>query len=656
MINISQKDRSFLLLVIICFIILWLMTSLFVRLYEKAAFKSSEINKIVAVEKSKWLNVLQPLKIDDLNGKITILHFWNASCIDCIDAINKLKDLNDRFPNSFAIIGVHIPVFENEKNLNIVKKAIIKYDINYPVINDKNHELLNKFKITKSPTFLIFNINGKLKQNFDGKNAEKNAIELATKLYFKNKFSLSNHQIPVVLEKDSSISNILSVPSKIIYVDKFAFKNRIIPAIIIANSGQNSIIVTNLSGEIIVKIGNGHRGFVDDDLINSRFYNPQSIVYHDKKIYVADTGNNSLRLIDLENNIVKTLLGNGSKGDIFAKKKTVVMGNDTNLSLPNDLEFYPDKSMLAISNAGTNQILGYDIKNKNIIILAGNGEHDELDGVYPNNSLKQINDMAVDGDKLYLIDGLTSSIRVLNRDGFLKTLYNGKSPSNITKLQNPRAIIADETGIYISDSLNHAIKKFDYNSLQITKLFGGERGDKIGDFTTFDEPNGIFGIIDKFFIADSGNNRIIEVNRASGKSRLLDIMPTQKLPKEAFVEYLPNLQKSPDIVLKPNHEINLEIKLEQGWKINTFGPSFINLLKIKDEQNADLVANFDWNSINSKKIIFPKLENEQQYLLQGKIYFCRDSINSLCYIKSYEQKIFTNEDSKVSELTIEIYK
>ena len=656
MINLSQKDRSFLLLIIICFVILWLITSLFVRIYEKVSFKSSEINKIVAIDKSKWLNVLQPLKIDDLNGKITILHFWNSSCIDCIDAINKLKELDERYPNSFAIIGVHIPVFQNEKNLNILKKAILKYDITYPVINDSNFDLASKYKIDKSSSILIFNINGKLKKSFNNKDAVKNSIELATKLYFKNKFSLSSHQIPIVLEKNSSVSNILSSPSKIIYVPNFSFKERVTPAMIVANSGHNSIVVANLSGEIILKVGNGYRGFVDDDFANSRFYDPQSIAYNDSKIYVADTGNNALRVIDLENNIVKTLIGTGVRGDIFTNKKIDTAGSNINLSLPNDLEFYPDKSVLAISNAGSGQILAYEIKNKKLLVLAGNGELEEQDGIYPKNSFKQINDMAVDGDKLYILDGLTSSIRMLNRDGGLKTLYKGDAQANINKLQNPRAIIVDETGIYISDSLNHSIKKFDYNSLQITKLFGGERGDKIGDTTSFDEPNGIFSIIDKFFISDSSNNRIIEVNRANGKSKLIDIMPTQKLTKEAFAEYLPNLEKSLDIEVKSGTEIALIIKPQEGWKINNFGPSFINLLKIKDDHNAELINNFDWNSINSKKITFPKLENDKQYLLQGKIYFCRDSVNSLCYIKSYEQKILTKEDSKISELTIEVYK
>ena len=656
MINISQKDRSFLLLIMICFVALWLFSSLFVRLYEITSFKNSEINKIVSIDKSKWLNVLTPLQIDDLKGKIAILHFFNSSCIECINSIHKLKDLDERFPNSFAIIGVHSPIFENEKNQNFVKKTIFKYDINYPVINDFDNDLLNKFKVSKNSAFLVFNINGKIKAEFYNHNSLRDTIKLATKLYYKNKFSLSDHKIPVVLEKDSSISNVLSMVSKIIYVDKFSYKNRTIPAIILANSGANSILVTNLNGEIILKIGNGFKGFVDDDLSNSRFFSPQSIAYHDKKIFVADTGNNALRQIDLESGTVKTLIGTGSKGEIFTDKKIETLLENTSLSLPNDLEFYPDKSTIAINNAGTNQIMAYDIKNKKLFILAGNGESDEVDGIYPNNSFKQINDMAVDGDKLYLIDGITSSLRVLNRDGNLKTIFNGDIAVNKNKLQNPRGIIVDETGIYIADSLNHAIKKFDFSTSQIIKLFGSNRGDAIGETTSFDEPNGIFSIIDKFFIADSGNNRILEVNRANGKSKLIDIMPSQKLSKEVFVEYLPNLQKSPDISLKSDTEISVKIKLKDGWKLNKSGPSFINLLKIKDERNADLVINFDYNSINQKDLNFPSLKNEQQYLLQGKIYFCRDSENALCYIKSYEQKIIASEDSKINELVIDVYK
>lgn len=657
MININSKDKSIILLIALCGVLLWLIVSVFFVIFDKVSFKNSEINKINIIEKNRWLNVVEPLSPKNLSGKITILHFWSSSCVSCIEAIDKLKELDAKYPNTFAIIGVHKPLFENEENYLAVKKAVIRFDINYPVINDLDHSLSNKFAVTKTPTFIIFSLSGKVYAKLEGVDKIEDAINHASKLYYKNKFSINRNKIPVVLEKDINISNILSAPSKIIYVSKFSHKNREIPVIIVANSGQNSILITNINGEIIAKIGSGANGLNDGNFDNAQFLSPQSIAYSNKKIFVADTGNNALRVIDFENNSVKTLIGTGMQGEIIASKKINLNDVKIDLFAPTDVEFFPDKSTLIISNSGTNQILAYNLKDNQLSILAGNGEIGEQDGVYPENSLAQTSDMAVYEGKLYLLDALTSNLRVIDKDGSLQTLYKSKDEKNSRiRLQNPRGLVVDDTGAYISDSLNNAIKKFDFNTKQLSTIVGGHRGEEVGVNTSFDEPNGIFSIIDKFYIADSNNNRIMEVNRASGSSDLLDIMPQQKLSKEVFLEYLPNLQKSADIEVKALSDIAFNIKIKDGWKINPLGPSFMNLLELKDKNSASLISSFDWNEIIANKINLPKLNDESQYLLQGKIYFCRNIANSLCYIKSYEQKIIAKQNSDVSEISIEIAK
>ena len=653
MINVSHKDKSIILLIAVALIFLWLIVSIFFVIYNKITFSSSDLNKINSIEKTKWLNVIEPLKNSDIKGKIVILHFWSYSCVSCVESIEKLKELDERNPNSFAIIGIHNPIFENEKNYNSVKKAVIRHEISYPVINDSNLDLAKKFNVKNNPSFLIFGLNGKMIEKYVGGNSIDKLVEQAQKLVSKNKFSINHTKLPIILEKNISIANILTSPTKIIYVEKFSYKNRENPVFIISNSGQNSILIANLMGEIILKIGNGLRGLVDGDIANARFSYPQGILHDGKKLYIADTGNNAIRLVDFENNKVETIVGSGERGDIIEVKK--IEAKNVDLSAPSDLEFFPDKSNIAISNSGTNQILLLDVKNKNLSILAGNGDSGEDDGIYPQNSLAQTADMSVYGGKLYFVDTKTSSLRVINKDGVLKTLYSNKVSANSPKrLQNPKALIVDDTGAYISDSYNHIIRKYDFTSGQLNSLFGSSRGDDVGNKTSFDEPNGLVSIIDKLYVVDANNSRILAVNRANGSSTLLDIIPTQKLSKETFVEYLPNLQKSQDIFVKSDMEIKVNLNIKRGWKVNQIGPSFINLLELKDEKNATLIASNDWNDILQKKVKSFKLKKDQEYLLQGKIYFCRDALNSLCYIKSYEQKIIAKDDSQIGQIEIEI--
>ena len=649
MINVSHKDKSIILLIAVALIFLWLIVSIFFAIYNKITFNASDLNKISLIEKNKWFNVVEPLKNSDIKGKIVVMHFWSYSCSSCIESIEKLKELDAKNPDSLVIIGVHNPVFDNEKNYNSVKKAVIRHEIFYPVINDSDLELAKKFNIKNNPSFLIFGLNGKVNKKYVGSDSIDKVTNYAQKLIDKNKFSINHSQLPIVLEKNISIASLLTSPTKIIYAEKFSYKGREFPAFIIANSGQNSVLISNMMGEIILKIGSGLRGMVDGDVAEARFSYPQGILYDNKNLYIADTGNNSLRFVDLETQKVKTIIGSGEQGDAVQVKR--IDAKNVDLSAPTDLEFFPDKSNIAISNSGTNQILVFDIKNKSISILVGNGDRGEDDGIYPENSLAQTADMAVYGGKLYFVDGPTSNLRVANKDGVLKTLYSNKTSK---KLQNPRGLIVDDTGAYISDSFNHVIRKYDFNSQQLNTLYGYSRGEDVGAKTTFDEPSGLVAIIDKLYVVDTNNNRVLAVNRASGSSTLLDLIPPQKLYKETFVEYLPNLQKSQDIFVKPDSEIGVKINVKQGWKINQIGPSFINLLELKDEKNATLIASFDWNAILQKRIDFLKLKKDQEYLLQGKIYFCRNTINSLCYIKSYEQKIIPKDDSQITQIEVDI--
>jgi thiol-disulfide isomerase/thioredoxin len=649
MINISHKDKSIILLIAVALIFLWLMVSIFFAIYNKITFTTSDLNRISLIEKGRWFNVVKPLQNSDIEGKIVVMHFWSYSCSSCIESIEKLKELDAKNPDSLVIIGVHNPIFDNEKNYNSVKKAVIRHEISYPVINDADMELAKKFKVKNNPSFLVFGLNGRVNKKYVGSDSIDKVVIRAQELIDKNKFSINHSRLPIVLEKNISIASLLTSPTKIIYEENFSYKGREFPAFIIANSGQNSVIVSNMMGEIVLKIGSGIRGMVDGDIGEARFSYPQGILYGNKNLYIADTGNNSLRLVDFETQKVKTIIGSGEQGDAVQVKR--IDAKSVDLSAPTDLEFFPDKSSIAISNSGTNQILVFDIKNKSISILAGNGERGEDDGVYPENSLAQTADMAVYGNKLYFLDSLTSNLRVVNKDGDLKTLYSNKSSK---KLQNPRGLLVDDTGAYISDSFNHVIRKYDFNSQQLNTLFGFARGEDVGAKTSFDEPSGLVSIIDKLYVVDTNNNRVLAVNRARGSSTLLDLIPPQKLYKETFVEYLPNLQKSQDIFVKPEVKIDININVKQGWKINQIGPSFINLLELKDEKNATLIANYDWNAILLKKIDSLKLKKDQEYLLQGKIYFCRNSLNSLCYIKSYEQRIIPKDDSQITQIEVDI--
>lgn len=657
--KLSHKDKSFLLLVAAALVVIWALFSIFSTLFFTATYRVSDASKIISDKDQQWLNVSRPLKISDLEDRIILLDFWSYACISCLDALPELVDMQKEFGSKLVIIGVHSAKFENEKENSTVRKAVLKHDISYPVVNDSDLKIWKSFKVKLWPTYVLINPHGSVVKTFRGETDLGKVKGEVKKLISKYKYEIERDPLPILLEKYSVIGNVLDFPTKLEYAASLNYKGRTLPAIFIANTGQNNIVASTLSGDMIVKIGSGKVGFSDGSFDVAAFSAPRGLLFDNNKLYVADTGNHALRVIDFKEMKVSTLIGSGAKGEVM--EKDFNEARKTNLASPNDLEFFPDKNTIVISNAGTNQILSYNLKRQTVSVLAGNGVEGDQDGKYPESSLAQTSDMSAFGHKLYFVDALSSSLRVIDESGNVKTLIGNKSKfghengdRSRALMQHPMGLNVDDTGAYISDSFNHTIRKYDFGSAQIRDLVGAKRGDEIGAKTRFDEPDGIITVLDRFYIADTNNNRILIVSRGSLNSELLDVMPPLKLPKEGFLEYLPNLEKIEEAQVKAGAEILIKIDLKAGWKINESGPSFINLLEVVKDTQANLVSSFDWHSVKTKEMKLPKLEEDKDYLLQGTIYYCEDKRNALCYIKSYEQKITADDDEKSGEIVIKL--
>jgi thiol-disulfide isomerase/thioredoxin len=663
--KLTHKDKSLILLIASTLVVIWVVFALVSKFFFSTTFAVSDASKIIDNSKnSKWFNLGKPLEISDLKDRVILLDFWSYSCVSCIEAISEIKELKQTFGSKLTVIGVHVGKFENDKTSNAIQKAVLKYDIDYPVINDSESKLADSFEVKAIPSFVLINPHGNTYEIYEGDSKLDELRSGVKKLISKYKFEITRDSLPLVLDKYSVLGNVLMFPSHIEYAYDFSYKTRQLPALFISNTGKDNIVVSSITGDIVVKIGSGQKGFQDGSFDVATFNSPRGLIFNSNKLYVADSGNNAIREIDFKEGKVTTILGSGANGFVIEDGKSH-NGEDVELSFPMDIEFFPTKNEIAIANSGSNQILSYNIKSNEVMVVAGNGADGIKDGKYPQNSLSQTSALSAFNNKLYFTDSNSSALRVMEENGEIKTLigqdskkFGHKNGDKSTALmQHPQGLLVDDTGAYISDSFNHRIRKYDFSTNQIRDIVGNSKsGMGLGSSsnTQFDEPMGITSILDRLFIVDSNNNRIVILNRGTFSSELLDVMPPLKFSKEGFLEYLPNLQQSENLVVKSDSEIVLKIKVKKGWKINEAGPSFINLLEMIKERKADLVMNFDWNNIATKEMKLPKLIEGKDYLLQGVIYYCEDKINSLCYIKSYEQRIAADSGEKNSEVIIDL--
>ncbi|PPS02534.1 hypothetical protein GOBAR_AA18126 [Gossypium barbadense] len=83
--------------------------------------------------KLDWLNTA-PLQFQrDLQGKVVLLDFWTYCCINCMHVLPDLDFLEKKYKaKPFTVIGVHSAKFDNEKDLEAIRNAVLRYGITHP--------------------------------------------------------------------------------------------------------------------------------------------------------------------------------------------------------------------------------------------------------------------------------------------------------------------------------------------------------------------------------------------------------------------------------------------------------------------------------------------------------------------------------------------
>ena len=99
-----------------------------------------------------WLNTDKPLSLAGLKGKVVLLDFWTYGCINCIHIIPDLKRLEKKYPNELVVIGVHSAKFDNEKDTENIRRIVLRYEIEHPVVNDADFNIWRSYAVSAWPT------------------------------------------------------------------------------------------------------------------------------------------------------------------------------------------------------------------------------------------------------------------------------------------------------------------------------------------------------------------------------------------------------------------------------------------------------------------------------------------------------------------------
>jgi thiol-disulfide isomerase/thioredoxin len=484
-----------------------------------------------------WLNTGGPISMKDLKGKVVLLDFWTLCCINCIHCIPDLHKLEKKYPNELVVIGVHSPKFDNEKDTKSIRKAIQRYEVTHPVVNDADRKIWDRYEVDSWPTMVLIDTEGNLlgyasgEGNFDVLDLHiGRAIEAAK----KNK---TLNEKPIRFDT----SKFRDAPDSPLFFPGKVLADGPGKRLFIADSTHHRVIVTDLDGNKLDVIGMGQPGYVNGAFEKAQFDDPQGMALKGDILYVADRKNHAIRAINLKEKQVTTVAGTGQQAEPGDRRIGVpVPATSIGLNSPWDLLLVGDVIYMAL--AGHHQIWTFDPAKKEIANFAGSGRENIVDGPHRFANFAQPSGLATDGKNLYVADSEVSAIRKVpfdqkeavdsligrglftfgDRDGPGRVEDPIARQSKEALLQHALGVIHIDGKLYIADTYNSKLKVYDLKAGTLSSYLGGEPN---GWFSrpTFNEPAGLSHANGKLYVADTNAHRIRVVDLATKKVSTLNL-------------------------------------------------------------------------------------------------------------------------------------
>lgn len=441
----------------------------------------------------------------------------------------QLRKLEARFPDELVIIGVHAGKFYAERLTPNIRQAVLRLRVDHPVVNDRYFRLWRAYGISAWPTLVLIDPNGRIVGAHAGEIAYESYESLVQNVVstFSARGQLSREPLPLQPEKAREPERPLSFPGKVLTVAP--------NQVFIADSTHHRLIWAELDldvrkARVRAVAGSGQPGLLDGPFSASAFRYPQGMALDGDRLFVADTENHAIRVLDLNRREVKTVAGTGEQ----ARGSGLGFTQPARLSSPWDVRLIG--STLYIAMAGRHQIWSMDLASGDLRPFAGSGAEDLYDAPARQAALAQPSGLAGDEDWLYFADSESSAIRRLQaRPGSrVETLVGAglfdfgdrDGVGDEARLQHPLGVAYHEGNLYVADTYNNRIKVLDPATRRIASLAGSEEAglqDGYGAGARFWEPGGLSVLGDQLYIADTNNHLIRMVDITSGLVSTLEL-------------------------------------------------------------------------------------------------------------------------------------
>ncbi|MFJ8823924.1 NHL domain-containing thioredoxin family protein [Streptomyces sp. NPDC102467] len=511
-----------------------------------AAARRARVRAPELVGKGGWLNTGgKEYSLADLRGRIVVLDFWTFCCVNCLHVLDELRELEESHRDTVVIIGVHSPKFVHEAEHGAVVDAVERYGVAHPVLDDPELATWKQYAVRAWPTLVVIDPEGYVVAQHAGEGHAHAIAALVEELEAEHgaKGTLHRGEGPYVAPEP--VATDLRFPGKVLLLPSGNF--------LVSDTTRHQLVELAADGESVVRrIGSGERGLGPD-----AFNEPQGLALLDENtVIVADTVNHALRAVDLESGAVSTVAGTGRQWWQGTPNSGPAL--EVDLSSPWDVAVFGGKVWIAM--AGVHQLWTYDPETKTVEVAAGTTNEGLVDGPGAEAWFAQPSGLAATEERLWVADSETSALRYVDTDGSVHTAVgtglfdfgHRDGAAEQALFQHPLGVTALPDGsVAVSDTYNHALRRFDPATGQVTTLA-----------TDLREPS------DAVLIAETGEIVVVE----SARHRLTRL----RLPEEAVrVESVAHrTQRAATEVAGGKLELDVIFQAPAGQKLDTrYGPS-----------------------------------------------------------------------------------
>lgn len=383
-----------------------------------------------------------------------------------------MRELEHRFSQDLAVIGVHSGKYIAERETVRIRDAAQRLAVAHPVVNDRQYRIWRSYAVRAWPTLVLVDPSGHVLGAHAGEFTAAMLEPLLERLIAaRGEGPRSRTPFPAYAPDASTIP-----PGALRYPAKVAVSG---DRVAIADTGHHRLLVGAvrrvgqswaLQGTQV--FGDGTPGLQDG--IEARFSSPTGVAFRGETLFVADTENHVVRAIDLSSRHVRTVAGTGHP---LESRRDRGAGA---LSSPWDLAVLDETVYVAM--AGTHQLwaLRGDGAQAGADVAAGTGAEDIADGAAGDALLAQPMGLAAapDGKRLYFVDAESSAVRWFEPDerragravGEVRTIVgtglfdfgDKDGAGDLVRLQHPQGVAAHPRGaLLVADSYNDAIKWVD---------------------------------------------------------------------------------------------------------------------------------------------------------------------------------------------------